>query len=107
MQANVTIDQILLKRGNTAQVSSYVGPVGELVMNTQANLVYLQDGITPGGHLVGNGGNVTSGFGNITVANTSISVTSNTSLNLLANTYGWSFGANGTLTLPYPEVLVI
>jgi hypothetical protein len=107
MQANVTIDQILLKRGNTAQISSYVGPVGELVMNTQANLVYLQDGITPGGHLVGGGagsGNVTSNFGNITVANTSITVTGNTSLNILANTYGWSFGANGTLTLPYGAV---
>ena len=51
MAAN-QIQQILVKRGNTASISSYTGPLGELVLNTQTNQLVAQDGVTPGGRLV-------------------------------------------------------
>lgn len=52
----VNITEILIKRGTTSQVAGYTGPLGELVMDTTANLVYVQDGRTAGGHIVGGGG---------------------------------------------------
>ena len=57
--------QLLIKRGNTAQVSSYVGPIGELVLNTETYTVYVGDGITPGGQLVG-GEAILASIANIT-----------------------------------------
>ena len=51
MAAN-QIQQILVKRGNTASISTYTGPLGELVLNTQTNQLVAQDGVTPGGRLV-------------------------------------------------------
>ena len=50
MAAN-QIQQILVKRGNTASISSYTGPLGELVLNTQTNQLVAQDGVTPGWRL--------------------------------------------------------
>lgn len=41
--------RIKLKRGNTLSVSNYVGPSGELVINTDSLIPHLQDGVTPGG----------------------------------------------------------
>lgn len=50
----ITYDkQILIKRGNTVEASSYVGPLGELVLDTDTNRVYVHDGVTAGGTLVG------------------------------------------------------
>jgi hypothetical protein len=49
----ITYDkQVLIKRGNTASVSTYVGPLGELVLDTDTNLVYVHDGVTVGGAAV-------------------------------------------------------
>jgi hypothetical protein len=49
----ITYDkQVLIKRGNTASVSTYVGPLGELVLDTDTNLVYVHDGVTVGGTAV-------------------------------------------------------
>jgi len=62
--ANVNLRQILLKRGNTDVVSAYTGPVGELVIDTVANSIRVQDGVTAGGHLVAtttSSTNITSG----------------------------------------------
>jgi len=56
--ANLTINQILIKRGNTQTISNYTGPHGELILNTDDNTVYVQDGVTQGGHLIG--GNATT-----------------------------------------------
>lgn len=44
--------QILLKRGNTAVASTYIGPIGELVYDTDLHAVRVQDGLTPGGNLI-------------------------------------------------------
>lgn len=57
MTANVRITQVLLKRGNTAAASNYTGPVGEVVIDTGLQNLRIQDGTTPGGHLLsGTGG---------------------------------------------------
>ena len=45
-----TTPQFLLRRGNTAVTSQYVGPIGELVLDTDLHTVRVQDGVTPGGH---------------------------------------------------------
>jgi len=50
--ANLNINQILIKRGNTLTIGSYTGPAGELVLNTETHQLVAQDGVTPGGHLV-------------------------------------------------------
>ena len=50
--ANVNLRQVLLKRGNSYAISSYTGPVGEIVIDTTANSIRVQDGVTPGGHLI-------------------------------------------------------
>ena len=60
MSANVRITQILLKRGNTAAVNSYTGPVGELVIDTTAKSLRIQDGVTAGGHAVSGGSSNTT-----------------------------------------------
>jgi hypothetical protein len=50
--ANVNLRQVLLKRGNTNITSAYTGPVGEIVIDTTANSIRVQDGVTAGGHLI-------------------------------------------------------
>jgi len=45
----INISQILIKRGNTAAASNYVGPLGELLVDTGLETIRLQDGSTPGG----------------------------------------------------------
>jgi hypothetical protein len=61
--------QVLIKRGNTVSVSSYVGPLGELVLDTDTNRVYVHDGVTVGGTLVGDGVSGTgSDYSNVNVA---------------------------------------
>lgn len=47
--------QLQLLRGITADVAAYVGPIGEIVVDTTTFALYLQDGVTPGGWLVGGG----------------------------------------------------
>ena len=50
--ANINISQILIKRGNTAAAGNYIGPLGELVVDTGLKTVRVQDGVTPGGMAV-------------------------------------------------------
>jgi len=45
----INISTILIKRGNTAAASNYVGPLGELLVDTGLQTLRLQDGSTPGG----------------------------------------------------------
>ena len=49
MAANVQIQQILIKRGNTAQIAAYTGPIGEPIYNTQTKTIHMQDGVNAGG----------------------------------------------------------
>lgn len=50
--ANVNVRQILIKRGNTTVSSSYVGPLGEITLDTGLNTVRVHDGETPGGSTI-------------------------------------------------------
>lgn len=45
----INISTILIKRGNTAAASAYVGPLGELLVDTGLQTLRVQDGATPGG----------------------------------------------------------
>jgi hypothetical protein len=47
--ANINISQIRMKRGNTAAASTYVGPLGELLVDTGLQTIRIQDGVTAGG----------------------------------------------------------
>ena len=49
MSTTINISQILMKRGNTAAAKTYVGPLGELLVDTGLQSLRLQDGATPGG----------------------------------------------------------
>jgi hypothetical protein len=46
---NIQIKEVLLKRGNVFQVSTYTGIPGEVVINTDTKTLHVQDGITVGG----------------------------------------------------------
>ena len=50
--ARINISQILMKRGNTAAAGNYIGPLGELVVDTGLQTIRVQDGVTPGGMAV-------------------------------------------------------
>ena len=52
MTAQVLIQQVLLKRGNTAVASAYVGPIGEVVVDTDLHTLRVQNASEPGGYLV-------------------------------------------------------
>ena len=52
--ANVVIRQVLLKRGNTATMSAYTGPIGEVTIDTDLDTLRVQDGITAGGTILAN-----------------------------------------------------
>ena len=45
-----------LRRGTAAEAAAFTGAVGELFIDTQNKLVYLHDGVTAGGVLVGGSG---------------------------------------------------
>lgn len=44
---------IKFKRGTTLQVMAYTGPEGEIVLNTVTKEIHMQDGLTPGGKIIG------------------------------------------------------
>jgi hypothetical protein len=50
--ANVVIRQVLLKRGNTATMGTYTGPIGEVTVDTDLDTLRVQDGINAGGTLL-------------------------------------------------------
>ena len=52
MTAQVLIQQVLLKRGNSAVASAYVGPIGEVVVDTDLHTLRVQNASEPGGYLV-------------------------------------------------------
>jgi hypothetical protein len=50
--SSIQLRQTLFKRGNTVETGSYVGPIGEAVIDTDQLTFRIQDGVTPGGHLM-------------------------------------------------------
>ena len=77
--ANVNVRQILLKRGNTTQSTSYTGPVGELTLDTDLDTVRVHDGVTAGGV------NILATQAQIDALTTTISTITGVDGNLLAN----------------------
>ena len=76
---------VQLKRGNTAQNSTYTGAQGEITVNTTNYTLVVHDGVTAGGYVVPNYSNTNvaayliTSTGNISAGNitaNSISVTS-------------------------------
>lgn len=77
--ANVRINQILLRRGNTTAASAYTGPSGEAIVDTGLKTLRVQDGVTAGGTLLATNAQIqalatyanatfgTSSFGNANV----------------------------------------
>lgn len=50
--ANINVRQVLLKRGNTAVSSAYVGPLGEVTVDTDLNTIRVHNGVLPGGSIL-------------------------------------------------------
>ena len=71
--ANVYTQQVLLRRGNTSSASTYTGPVGEAIIDTDLHTLRVQDGVTPGGYLIATEGYVNNTLANIPVANIDLS----------------------------------
>ena len=96
-----------LRRGTAAEAAAFTGAVGELFIDTQNKLVYLHDGVTAGGVLVGgssggSGSAVVSGSvsGNILTLTNSDSSTVNINVATLAqdaNTYVTSATSAGSV----------
>ena len=113
MTANVHIQQILLKRGNSAQISSYTGPIGEPIYNTQTKTIHLQDGLTAGGFALATNDQLQSisetvaniflsggSYNNSNVASYLPTYTGNIAANIVKNGQKWTFGTDGTLQFP-------
>lgn len=54
-------------RGTTAQHAAYTGPVGELTVDTDKNVVVVQDGVTAGGHPMASAATTVTGEGRLQV----------------------------------------
>lgn len=95
--------QLQLRRGNTAQISSYTGPIGEIIINTETWALYIQDGTTVGGHLVGSGGGTVYSNANVlsylTSFNGNIIPSANVAYTLGNITHQWKdlFVSNNTI----------
>ena len=77
MSGNIVIKQVLLKRGNTSAASSYIGPMGEVIVDTGLQSLRVQNGVTPGGWPIGGNlfpitSNITALQSNATIQQTSI-----------------------------------
>lgn len=79
---------VQIKRGNTASVSSYTGPSGEVIYNTDTNRLHSQDGSVGGGHPHALMSDVN------TKANSSVTISAGSGL-----TGGGNLTANRTLAL--------
>jgi len=55
---NLDARQILLKRGNAIVSQGYVGPIGEITLDTTLNTLRIHDGVTPGGTIIPTAANV-------------------------------------------------
>jgi C1q domain len=68
MRANINVRQIILKHGNSTVASNYVGPIGEVVLDTDLQTIRVQDGTTLGGIIVPTQANAQS-YVNLAIAN--------------------------------------
>ena len=81
-----------MKRGNTAAASTYVGPLGELVVDTGLRTIRVQDGSTPGGL-------------NTLATNVQIQTLTTAIANIAANTSGLYSNANVASYLPTSSII--
>ena len=68
MRANINVRQIILKHGNNTVAGNYVGPIGEVVLDTDLQTIRVQDGTTLGGIIVPTQANAQS-YANLAIAN--------------------------------------
>jgi len=52
MATYANVGHILLKRGNTAQISNYIGPLGEMTINTDTKQIHVHDNSTVSGYAI-------------------------------------------------------
>jgi hypothetical protein len=99
---NTIFREILLKRGTTAQNSTYTGPVGEVVVDTTLKTLRVQDGVTPGGWPLessGLTGNLTANT--LTITSTTASTTDSNGALIVAG----GVGIGGNLNVGGPVTL--
>lgn len=68
-----------LRRGTATEAAAFTGAVGELFIDTQNKLVYLHDGVTAGGVLVGGSGGSGSAVVSGTVSGNTLTLTNSDS----------------------------
>lgn len=74
MTTYANVGHILLKRGNSAQISNYTGPLGELTYNTTTGEVAVHDNATVGGAtILATQDYVTDAVANVVVGNIDLS----------------------------------
>ena len=101
--ANVRVNQILLRRGNTAAASTYTGPAGEVIVDTGLNTIRVQNGVTAGGTILATNAQIWSlsnTIGSITGIDSSLlanAATQQTQINVInANLGAFQTYANAT-----------
>jgi hypothetical protein len=67
---------VQMVRFPSATASTYLGPIGQLIVDTGANCLRIQDGVTPGGFVTLMAGNNLSDITNIPLARTNLGVPS-------------------------------
>ena len=84
--ANVAINRILFRRGNTAVTSVYTGPLGEIVIDTDLDSIRVQDGVTAGGSILATQASLANATANVTSLTSNAASQQSQIGNLIANT---------------------
>ena len=94
--------QLQLRRGNTAAVAAATGAAGELIVDTTLWELHLQDGVTPGGVIIGTGGGTVTDVSVVTANGVSGSVATSTTTPAITLTLGaitpTSVASSGSVT---------
>ena len=89
-----TYSILKFRRGNTTFIQSTTGAEGELLVNLQTKQIYLQDGVTQGGYLVGGDLKATAN----TIYTQGVDATQNTQINYIGNLAQAAFDYANTIT---------
>jgi len=98
---HLIIQQVLLKRGNTAVASAYTGPIGEVVVDSDLMSLRVQDAATPGGWLMASQAQVAGITANIPALVTTLISNVAPATNQLTNGSAQLYlDSDGNITLP-------
>lgn len=84
---------VQLKRGTTAQINAYTGPVGELLVDTDKDLPVVMDGVQAGGFAVSARANVDGSVSEINRTGSTLRTTSSAGLDTSARKRASSAGS--------------